>query len=367
MDNDYYTGNDAHADGGHGSVDDYIGNIDMDDAFTHRSIPKQHVESYSLGTNMTIVPYVDIYDRNVPGLFDVLMAHQDNPTYPYSVMGICVRFKSAADAKPTKHMIPFEDVDDSYDEYSSYARYGKVLWMIEVCGGQNHQDKYVLRNWADGKLEIAVFANVTRRRNGDIAYETADSTRKRYSKLLKAICSSPTDEQGDGAEEAYDDDDGAVYETPDYQPQAVTRRPPRPSSSTGIVPAGQGQGSPYEEAVAPHGGKDAGTGTSSIVRSAISLVLFGVQAFVAYMVTHLSMVTTVFGVLTVLSLITLIVSIARHSARANGEPASLTFPKVMSTILIVIAIIELVALVAVLVMYRMHALPGPLQFLYTTL
>lgn len=359
MGNDY-TGNGERTDRRRDvGVDAYIDNIDMGDGVEHKSVEHTHIESYTMYTNLKIVPHEDITTGlTIPGLFDLLMEHQDNGSYPYTVTKVCVRYNDRNGVKQKKAV--------SFDKVATiYNRKHINMWMLEVCGGNNSQDKFVIRFWnkvnnrTESRLEVAVFPQVSVGQDGDMVYEAIEEMDDRFTQFINpAIYGDNVDDEDDG----YDDQDDATYETPGYQQPPVIR-PPEPSTNTGIVPMNQGL--PYDAAAAKPNGGD--TGTSSIVRSAISLVLFGIQAFVAYMITHAGTITIAFGILAILSIVTLVVSIAKHSARTNGKQASLAFPKVMSTILIVIAIIELVALAAVFVMYRMHALPEPLQFLYTTL
>lgn len=341
-------------------VDAYIDNIDMGNGVEHKHVEKTHIESYTMYTNLKIVQHEDAASgMTVPGLFDLLMEHQDNDSYPYTVTKVCVRYNDKNGNKQKKAV--------SFDKVAPiYNRKHINMWMLEVCGGDNSQDKFVIRFWnkvnnrSESRLEVAVFPKVSFGQGDDMVYESVDAMDDRFTQFINpAIYGDNVDDDDD----VYDDQDDPTYETPGYQQPPVIR-PPEPSTNTGIVP--MNQGSPYDIASAARS-NDEGTGTSSIVRSAISFVLFGIQAFIAYMITHVGTITIAFGVLAVLSLVTLIVSIAKHSARVNGKPVSIVFPKVMSTILIIIAIIELVALAAVLVMYKMHALPGPLQFLYTTL
>lgn len=369
MGTNYYTDNGARADVHGNGIDAYIDNIDVGNGVEeHKSLPEnryaspdKRIESYRMYTNLKIVSYEDnATGKLIPGLSDLMMAHQDNGSYPYTVTKACVKYASK-DGKTHKAPVEFDGIAAFYDEKHVN------LWMFEICGGNNNQDKFVIRFWNKvngrqrSRLEVAVFPHVSFDQDGNMVGEPLQEMDERFNKLINPMLYG--DYIDDDDDNAYDDQVDVTYEMPGRRQQPETIHAPMPSTNTGIVPMSQGM--PYDATQA--NGDDGGTGTGSVVRSAVALVLFGAQAFVAYMIAHAGAITVAFGILAVLSLVTLVMSITRRSAVANGKQASLAFPKVMSTILIVIAIIELVALVAVFVMYRMHALSEPLSFLYTTL
>lgn len=376
MRTNYYTDDRSRTDVYGKGIDAYIDNIDIGYGVEeHKSLPEnryvspdKRIESYRMYTNLKIASYDDnATGKLIPGFSDLMMAHQDNGSYPYTVTKACVKYTSK-DGKTHKDKVAFDNITAFYNEHHIN------LWMFEICGGEGNQDKFVIRFWnrvngrQRSRLEVAVFPHVSFDQNGDMIGETTQVMDERFNKLINPMLYGDyIDDDDDNAynDDAYDGQADVTYEMPGDRQQQTTIHAPTPSTGTGIVP--MSQGSPYDATPANGNDDDGGTGAGSIVRSAIALVLFGVQAFVAYMIAHAGAITAAFGILTVLSLVTLIVSVTRRSAVANGKQASFAFPKAMSTILIVIAIIELVALVAVFAMYRMHALPGSLRFLYTTL
>lgn len=349
---------------------------------TRKTIENGRIESYVMHTNLRIAPYVDQYGDRIPGLFELLMAHQDvSPSvlpdgcrpYPYTVTKICTKERrkqpdESGRARYVKRLVSFDNVERVYEQHHVN------MWMIEIIGqpeDANATDKFVIRFWNNsdkhhngGDLEVAVFPHTSVSKDGEITYESVESMDQRFSDFINPAL------YGTYAYEDDEEDDGyqPTYETPDdAASHAQQIHASTPSKSTGIVPVNDA--STYVDAASESrkGRKDAETGTSSVVRSVISLILFGLQTFVAYLVTQASAITITFAVLSVLSVVSLAVSIARRSARTNGRQASLALPKALSTLLIVLVILEVVALAAVFVMYRMHALPEQLQFLYTTL
>lgn len=321
--------------------------------------PSKLLYAYLMRTNMKVtrrsIPN-DVGDMVVvPGFFEVLMAHQGNKECPYTVTNCCIKYKlkhpkqmpDGTTKTKEKRIVPLDKVE------STFNRTHLNTWMFQVIDSEGH--KYVLKLYnKEGRLDVAVFVDTHTDDDGNLVYDDDNKAlTDRFNKFINPMI------YGDDAmdvDEDNDADDESTYEMPDDQV---------PSSDTGIAVITPQYGADDADNNATDDGK---TGTAYVVMSVLSLIGFGIQAFLTYMITHGFQLTAVFGVLAVVSLVSLIIAIGKHSARVNGDSTvSLTVPKVLSTILIVLLVVEIVAIIAIFALYKMKALPAPLQFLYTTL
>ena len=103
MRTNYYTDDRSRTDVYGKGIDAYIDNIDIGHGVEeHKSLPEnryvspdKRIESYRMYTNLKIASYDDsATGKLIPGFSDLMMAHQDNGSYPYTVTKACVKYTS---------------------------------------------------------------------------------------------------------------------------------------------------------------------------------------------------------------------------------------------------------------------------------
>lgn len=355
--------------------DDIMQNITFVKTLEANNPGNQPLISYRTSTNIMVYPVIDrTTNRQLPGLYDILMQHQDNTIMPYSLVNAAVvhSFIDPKDGrrKKQKNQVSLSEIDSMTDPQNPYPY---ISWLFQLSVPQNDGANAIIviksytpnptaTNPKDRRdsplLDVAVF-----RRNINGYYESDDIIEDRYETFMDAVFGNIYADSQRSPEPVHADS----YETPSgtvHYANGSDR--PYEAASSSIVPSNPAINSPYanQTAAEPADGR---TGTGYVVMSVISMIAYGLQTFMIYMITHGIQLTAVFAVLTVLSLISLIVSVKQHSNRLQDPYAPLTAAKTMSILLFILLILEIAAVIAVFVMYKMHALPDKLAFLYTTL